>query len=294
MLVVTETVRSLLSLYPPSFHAEIEASLPSLSLQAQRLAMEVESAELEGIPYAEAVDRPDYPLMGRLHYGVRDLLQWHVPPAIREIFEALGRRAAEGGFDSLRRSLFAAARRNDKESAVMRFVFYEMIGMNLLLATWDNPGVEVSGSLDRVQADVQQQLEARLAMPEMHEADVRPLHVLVAEAMWRLHEDAENSSRFQLEETIAELVEIAQTTQIMRSLEAPDAAALRIGRDDETLGSQRIADRYPWHFPSRNSVDQRRARLGKKFRKEGALALSAEGVRVVDIMRGTSKKESSQ
>ena len=294
-MALTETVRSMLSLYPPNLRAEIEASLPTWSLQAQRLAMEVVSAECEGIPFAVAVERPDYPLMGRLHHGVRDLLQWHVPPQIREVFEAMGRRAAEGGFDSLRRSLFAIARRrNDNESALMRFIFYEMIGLNLLLATWDKPGIEVSGSLERVQADVQQQLEEALLMSEMHEADVRPLHVLFAEAMLRLGKDAKDSALLQFEETIENLVEVAERTQVLRSLEASDAAALRIGRGDKKLGSQQMADRYPWHFSSPNSVEQRRSRVHKKHREEGALALSAEGDRFVDIIRGTPQNQGSR
>ena len=295
MLALIETVRSLLSFYPRSLRAEVEAAMPVLSLHAQRLAMEVASAELEGIPFAEAIDRPDYPLMGRMHYGLRDLLQWRVPRAIRKVFETIGQLAAEGDFDSLRGSLFAVARRrDDNEGAVMRFVFYEMIGLNLLLATWDEPSVEASGALDRAQASVQQQLEELLLVPEMYEADVRPLHVLVAEAMLRLGKDAEDIMRHQFEDTIDDIVEITALTQISRSLEAPNAAALRVGRGEEELGSQQIADRYPWHFPSSNSVEQRRSRMGKRSRKEGILALSVRGEMFVDIMRATSRKEGAR
>jgi hypothetical protein len=295
MLALTETVHSLLRVYPPSIRAEMEAGLPALSSAAQSLALEVERAERDGIPFATAVDRPDFWFMGRVHHGLRDLLQRHLPPEIRKALEGFGRSVSEGDFDSLRRSLFVMARpRNDHQAAVMRFLLCEMVGLKLLVATWSDPVVEACGALDRAQANIQQQLNELLEMPEMYEADVRPLNVLIAEALIRLWQDTESSVRCQLAETIDELVELAELTQVIRSLDAPDAAAVRIGGGPERLGSQQIADRYPWYFPTSNSVDQRRTRLSRKTRKEGVLAVSAKEDRFVDILRRAPEKEGSR
>ncbi len=240
MLALTETVHSLLRVYPPSIRAEMEAGLPALSSAAQSLALEVERAERDGIPFATAVDRPDYWFMGRVHHGLRDLLQWRLPPEIRKALEAFGRSVTEGDRDSFRRSLFMMARpRNDQQAAVMRFLLCELIGLNLLVTTWEEPGVEASGALDRAQANVQRQLNELLDVPEMYEDDVRPLNVLVTEALIRLLNDAESSARFQLMETMDDLVELTSHTEILRSLDAPDAAAIRIGEAPKGLDRSR-------------------------------------------------------
>ena len=114
MLAVTTAVRSIASFYPPHFRAEIERDIPRLMLQAGSLALEVMRAEGDGIRYAEAVHRPEFPLMGRVHYGLADLLQWRLTPELREALQELARHAEAGEFDDARRLLFIVAfRRRD-------------------------------------------------------------------------------------------------------------------------------------------------------------------------------------
>lgn len=294
MLVLTQAVRSLLSFYPSRYLAEAEAALPMWSLQASRLALEVFGAEMEGIPFAKAVDMPGYPLMGRVHYGMRDLLQQRIPPEFREALTTMRRRVAAGDCEPIRRSLFAAARpRNDPEAALLRFFFVEAIGWNLLMETWNQPEIEVYGCLARVEEEAQACVERALEAPEMCDADVRPLNVLVAEAMIRLQQEASEVMHFRLEEGLEILSTLSEMTGRVRAFDAPDAAALRIGTGPEKLGSQQIADRYPWHFPSANAVEKRRSRVRRRV-EEKALSTTVEGERFVDIMLGNAPKEGSR
>lgn len=66
MQLVLDSVRIFAKHYPPWMQAEVEEALPSLSLEATRLGLEVMQAEQDGVPFADAVRRINFPLMSRL------------------------------------------------------------------------------------------------------------------------------------------------------------------------------------------------------------------------------------
>jgi hypothetical protein len=293
MLALTTAVRSIASFYPPRFRAEIERDIPRLMLQAGALAWEVMRAEEDGIRYAEAVHRPEFPLMGRVHYGLADMLQWRLTPELREALQELARHAERGEFDDARRLLFIIAfRRRDPEAAIARFLLFEGVCLNLLLATWDRPDVEAIGALAEVVAEAQTVVDELLGHPAMYEDDVRPLHVLVAEMVIHLeqrHARRVAALRNQMGEFLQDLVEQVEATRLVRSLDASDAAVFRPGPFPESFGSQQIADRYPWHFPSANAVEKRRSRLRARLRRQDWL-VDPRRDRVVDVLLGGDRK----
>ena len=231
--------------------------------------------------------------MGRVHYGLADLLQWRLTPELREALQELARHAEAGEFDDARRLLFIVAfRRRDPEAAIARFLLFEGVCLNVLLATWDRPDVETVGALAEVVEEAQTVVDELLAVPAMYQEDVRPLHVLVAEMLIRLeqrHAGKVTAIRNQVGDFLQDLSEQGEATRLVRSLYAPYASVFLPGPFPEKFCSHQIADRYPWHFPSANAVEQRRSRLRTRLRGCDWL-VEPRGDRVVDLLLGRGRK----
>ncbi|TAK27429.1 MAG: hypothetical protein EPO40_17575 [Myxococcaceae bacterium] len=276
--------------------AQVEHEMPALQRSAGRLALEVLDAEERGIPYIEAVSQASFPLMGRAHHGLLDMLQWRIPPALVEAMRAMLDLAGNGAFDPSRRLLFAiASRRSDPEAALARFLLYQAVRLNLYVRAWNSPELEAWGCIGRIEEETQHVLSGLLAVPEMYDDEMLPLNVLVAEAMLHLSRDAARMRRLLADEmgdVLGDLALMIEATRVVRTLEAADAAVFRPGRALEKLGSQQIADRFPWHFPSANSVDQRRRRFRKAF-DPGELP-EPPGDRFIDLMLSGLRKEDDE
>lgn len=297
MLALSKVARTIVELYPAQIRDELEQSIPRLMLQAGTLALEVMRAEEAGIPFSQAVERIDFPFMARVHFGVADLLQSRLPPAMLGVVKQLLDRAREGGFDDARQLLFeVAARRRDPEAAIARFLLFEAVCMNLLVFTWEQPDVGALGSLDAIEPEAERVVRELLEVPDLFESDVRPLHVLVVEMLVRLntvHERMLDSIRTELGGLTDDFEQQIEATRLVRALDARDAAVFRPGRFDDVPGSQRIADRYPHHFPSANAVEQRRSRLRRRLRK-GDFQVEPSGERLVDVILDEERKERSR
>lgn len=70
----------LLPFLPSSERQSVEQELPTLALLAHQLGVDVLVAEQQGLPYGEAVKRPEFLKMGRVYYGACNLLQYQLPP----------------------------------------------------------------------------------------------------------------------------------------------------------------------------------------------------------------------
>lgn len=291
MQFILDSVHALARHYPPWFQAEIAEALPALRLEAMRLALEVMQAERDNIPYADAVRRVDFPLMGRVHFGLEDLLQHRLPPFLREAIRSLIGAARCGEFDELRRAMFDGAANDDPQAALLRFLLYEGARFDLMVATWDIPELEVVGALARVDREAQRILQERLAMPHMHAPDVRPLHVLWADLALHAFGDAEAATQsLQDPESIGLVQRLTEITRIIRGLDAAYAAVARADAFSEEMGSQQLVDRYPWHFSTSNAVDKRRSRLRQAV-SEGRPPVVTDGSRLVDLIQGAAREE---
>lgn len=285
LLLIRNVIESVVPFYPAALRRQIRRELPALRTQALRLALEVLDAEAQELRFAEAVLRPDFPLMARVHFGIVDALCHRIPPKLRNAIRDAINAAARGDFDDGRQLMFAiATRRNDPEAALCRFVLWQAIRMNVFVMTWDEPLVEVSGVLAEVEADAENWLRSALEVPDMFDEDVRPLHVLVAEASFRITESvtAGISAEF-----AAELIQTVEDLHAVRAMYAADVAALWPGAANGPLGSQQVADRYPQHFSNANNVDQRRSRARRKKSRRPA------GDRLVDLLRDLSLPENA-
>ncbi|WP_437904697.1 hypothetical protein WME95_40870 [Sorangium sp. So ce327] len=284
MLMVRTVMNQVIAFYPQAIREQIEKELPTLALQAGQLGLEVMLAEHQGLRYAEAVVRPDFLKMGRVCWGATNLLQWRVPPEILLGLKAILKFAAGGGFDPARRLLFAiATRRDDPEAALCRFLLWVAVRLNLLIATWDAPEVEATGSLAEIDDVAEDVLRDVLDAGDFTDPELRPLHLLVSEMM--LHLRADVSVRFgdamtELGTAWSEMFTTADAIRRVRELDARDAAMFQPGRSSGALGSQQIADRFPQHFPSANAMEQRRSR-----RSRSSIPTSPPENRFIDLLR---------
>lgn len=130
-------IRQILPFLPAHLHESLERETPAVALDTMRLGMEVLAAELREVRVSAAVERSaEFPLMGQVYWGAQNLLQWQLPPSMREAFQTLLNQAIDGEFESWRRLLFAIARRKgDPEAALCRFLIWAAVRINLLIAT---------------------------------------------------------------------------------------------------------------------------------------------------------------
>jgi hypothetical protein len=299
MLPVLQGVRDqFLSFYPDHVRPDVEAALPELEIQAARLGMEVLHAERSGVSFAEAVRRPgDWPLMARVHFGILDFLQFELPRDLAKVVRVVfGRVQAWDGLEDLRRLAVchAALHRGRADSALARFALYEAIRLNLWLLSWDEPAAESLGCMTQLDRDAEAVLRDRLVQDEMFDEEVRPLHVLVADAASRLQvrfEEARAALAAETPEIIEFVTEtLCRATAEARCLNAADAATLRneyagcVG--DVPLESLLLSERHPQVLPSAEAVDMRRSRLRKKLGRGGRVR-----TRVIDVLRSAALTE---
>jgi hypothetical protein len=273
-----------LPFYPQSLHESIERELPTLGLQAYQLGLEVLVSEQQGIKFSAAVTRADCLKMGRVYFGASNLLQWRLPPSVFGALKELLNHAINGALNPARSLLFAIAGRNDPEGALCRFLIWTAVRVNLLVLTWDKPGVEIRGSLDEADNEAEAVLRRMLDAGGFNELDARPLHELVAEMMVYLS-ILDRALVCALNEFGSEMRELLINTEgleMVRRLDAPAAAVFRPGRSDGPLGSQQIADRYPQYFASANVVEQRRCRTLRQ-----SLSIEQPGDRLIDLIRSS-------
>jgi hypothetical protein len=269
--------------YPQSLHESIEGELPALGLLACQLGMEVLVAEQQRIRFSEAVTRPDFLKMGRVYFGASNLLQWRLPPRVFDALRDLLNHSINGALNPARTLLFAIARKNDPEGAFCRFLIWTGVRVNLLILTWDKPGVEIRGTLDDAEDEAEEVLRRMLDAQGTLEHDARPLHELMAEMMVYVElfdRTIVGALSKAGREFMEELLTNAEALEMVRNLDSPAAAVFNPGRSDGPLGSQQIADRFPQCFTWANVVEQRRCRVLKQ-----TLTIDPTGDRLIDLIR---------
>lgn len=277
--LIATLIRQILPFVPAHLHEPLEREAPAIALEVTRLGMEVLAAELREVRFSAAVERAaEFPLMGQVYWGAQILLQWQVPPSMREAFQVVLNQAIDGKFESWRRLLFAIARRKgDPEAALCRFLFWAAVRINLLIATWNQPQVQACGVLDDLEDRTEEVLKALFDIPDMEEPDCRPLHMLIAIV---LQESLVAMKPLLLGGMTETEAGAAEALGVVRALDARDAVMFNPGRSSGAMGSQQILDRYPQHdFKSPNAMEQRRSRIAKRL---GDLAVVSD--RLIDFI----------
>lgn len=209
MLMVTNVLKHVMVFYPPGVREEIEAEIPTIAMDMAHLGMQVLAAEQKGIRYADAVTNPEFLKMGRTYFGARIMLQWSLPPPIKEAVGKAIAHAMSGEIDHVQKIVFAiATRKHDPEAAVCRFLLWVAVQLNLLALTWDLPEIELLGALGEMEAKGETVLRDLLNVQEMSDDDVRPLHVLVAEMAIHMSQSTKKKFATTMREFGGELEEL--------------------------------------------------------------------------------------
>jgi len=282
----------LLDLYPQELRPDMAAAMQELLRDAFDLAREVDAAERAGIPFAEAArDTATYPTMARAHFGLLDLLHTEFAPHEHRTLEHVVTRAADADVDHVRRNWFlvAAEDRDTLSGPLMRFLLYQAVRLNVWVLTWgEGAALEATGAFRELDERAEVQLRSRLAMDEMHDPAVRPLHVLVAEAVDELSQIWDTRKR-ELTAGSRDAIELfrglARAADVARNLGAGDAALVRNeiegATGGEQIGSRELSERCP-SLASQNATDQRRRRLLARLHEDAAPEPS--GLRFIDLL----------
>ena len=122
--------------------------------------------------------------------------------------------------------------------------------------------VESIGVLDDMEHRAEVVLRRLLEVEDIHEPDCRPLHILIATV---LADTFDAAAPVLMGAMTAIEMEIGDALQIVRGLNARDAALFRPGRFTGAPGSQQILDRFPQHqYSSINAIEQQRTRIRKR------------------------------
>ena len=294
-LAVSNALDALLSVYPDTVRPEIEEGIPDLLRMAERLGLEVLQAEADGLTFAEAVRRPrDFPLMGRVHYGVIDIFQFELPTDLVAVFREMCRRARLLDASDLGRYMFAAAAVQDrsKDRAAMRFLIYECVRANAWALTFDSPHAEALGCFRDLDEVAEADLRKRLRAAAMFADDIRPIPILVAEAVEFLATEATARLACIKEAGTHELIFDALDTVLAqakaaREMATPRAAVLRnhyagdVG--DEPVALIELADRQPLAFPSHGAAKQTSKRMNDET--DRGQVMTHRRKRLIDIIR---------
>lgn len=287
--------------YPPEVREVLEAELPELKRQALRLALEIETAETQGLMYVDAVKRPmSFPLMTKLHHGAVAMLQYELPPEavahLRHFVESLVTRDSSDVW----RAVMAAMAAQTIEGALLRFVVYQATRIERWLRAWALPAVEASGALARIDRDAQQTLEHWLSQSSSLPSDVSVMKLVDAEIMVRLQvlsEERADELRALQVDAMDHFQAMVAAVTIARELSIEDAIVVR-NEYQEELGEQRLAsaelaDMYPDQFPSANAVDQRAHRVRTAIANR-ALPFRGDRPRLLDFFRALASETESK
>ena len=280
---VTTLLGHIAAVLPPSLRPLIYEAAPLLSVSAARLGLEALDSERRAIRFSSAVERAsEFPLMGRVYFGALNLLQWQVPANVRQALQAVLTQAITGNFESTRKLLFLIAqRKDDPEAALCRFLLWSAVRLNLLILTWGEPQVEALGVLDRIEDRTEAALRELLTIEDIRDPDCRPLHTLVAALLVDVYASAKHLLTGATTEADAEQLD---ALQIIRQLDARDAALFHPGRFSGIAGCQQILDRFPQHhYASVNAMQQQRTRTRKQVRNELA-GLNSKSDRFIDLI----------
>jgi hypothetical protein len=270
---------------------EIEAEL-------LRLAFEAHRAVEQGVGFgAAARDAEGFPSLQRLHAGVEDALRMTVSPELQVWLDDLRRGAEELGAmrDDLARLASAGA---PIERALARFLLFEAVRSNLLVAVWP-PGSgfqAVGGEPEDLDAIAESEVDLLVGRGAAVAAEERSFRVLLAAAMIELTRHAEllrEAVARSQDETVASLAEKSAIESRLRELDPVDAVLVRnelaryLGEERVTLEELMVLHPVLLGGHKRDALDQRISRFRRRVAAGGLEAVRRPGRRsLVELLLG--------
>lgn len=267
---------TLQSMLPPG--ADLQQGFQELKLLAAKAGLEAYEAELRGVPLSAAVgDEQSFPLLFRIHVGLRDMFTLELPKEIRQWAERALALGPSGHSDELQLQLGKMATDptlGAGERALARFGLFEFLCMGLQFADYAERGQLAALGIERRHLDelAEDKLTTWLQLPAEQAAAVRPLNVMLAAALEHLTVSGDVLQQEFLTLS-ADIVEAAEERKVLeqrlQEMNSPDALLIRnamadVGLlDEQYLTIETLQDQHSLALGTmkRNTLDQRLRRL---------------------------------
>jgi hypothetical protein len=260
---------------------ELERGLEQLGARLARLAVEVADAQAQGRRLAEAAaSELDYPILHRLHVGVRDLLTLSLPPPLVEWARQALAAPEAPVVDELQRglaALAASAEAAPASRAVARLFLFEAVRVHLIIAEHlSGSSIAAVGALPAdVDAIAEDEVDRFIAQAAaLGSAEVRPLNVLVSAGLISLeqHVGELKGVLARLEDDLATAFRVRAALELkLREMDAPDAVLIRNAfapaLDEQRLEVERLRAEHPLLLGDRkrDALDQQVSRLRRRI-----------------------------
>jgi len=262
---------------------ELERGLEQLGTRLARLAVEVADAEAQGRRLAEAAaNEMDFPMMHRLHLGLRDILTVSLPAPLA----AWARQVLDGPespiVDDFQRglaALAASAEAPPASRALARLFLFEAVRVHLIIAEHlSGSSIAAVGALpvdiDAIAEDEVDRFVAAAAAGDAELRDVRPLNVLVAAGLLSLEERVDDLKGVlaRIEDDLATAFKVRAKLELkLREMDATDAVLIRNAfapaLDEQRLEVERLKAEHPLLLGDRrrDAIDQQVSRLRRRI-----------------------------
>lgn len=273
-----------------------------------RIGLDALSAQQSGITFQEAAeDRENFPFLRRFHLGVTDILQVTLPPELLHVFEKLleAPPIATVALESFAR---AALNRNaaPAEAALLRFLLFEALRLNLVVAAWRNEAefVTAGARLRDIDVIAEKELNWLVNNAAALGPDDRPIQTLVAIGMESLlrHLSELRTALLGIKAEVDEppRMEVLQAKYeaYLRSMNLTDATLLGNRHaamfDEQRIPVELLQEDHPLALEgmSRAAMDQRVKRLADSV-EAGHGAIERQGTAIIDIINAHMKKATS-
>lgn len=260
--------------------AELHAALSQFETKLLAIAVDMHGAESRGVPLRCAVhDEINFPHLHRAHATIGDLLNMDVPAPLERWMRQVASTPPPVLAEQIQTRLaHEAGGALSPSSCAARFVLFECARAFLKLAAFRTDGAfeAVGASDEEIEEIAEENTDALIAMVPALPADIRPVHVLIASAMFELTETVEElrvSLRALGQDIALRLAEQAQIVRNLRDVEAVDAAliqnALAPSMGEQRVSLEQLQRKHPLLLGrrSRDALDQRASRLRKRLRQ---------------------------
>jgi len=263
---------------------ELERGLDQLGARLNRLAVELVDAQAQGLRLAQAAaNELDYPILHRLHLGIRDVLTLSLPPALAAWARQTLATPDTPALDDFQRGLAALAAAPPGERgaspasrALARLFLFEAVRVNLIVAEHlSGSSIAAVGALPAdVDAIAEAEVDEYVARAAEIDAEVRPLNVLVAAGLLALeqHVGELKGVLARIEDDLATAFRLRAALELkLRDMDAADALLIRNAfapaLDEQRLEVERLQAEHPLLLGERrrDAIDQQVSRLRRRI-----------------------------
>jgi hypothetical protein len=259
---------------------ELDRGLDQLGARLGRLAVEVADATAQGQRLADAAaNELDYPVLHRVHVGVRDVLTLSLPPPLVAWAKQVLAGPDSPMLDDFQRGLAALAASTEApvaSRALARLFLFEAVRIHLIVAEHlSGSSIAAVGALPAdIDVIAEAEVDRYVAVAAEIDGEVRPLSVLVGAGLLSLEEHVDDLKNVlaRIEDDLATAFRVRAALELkLREMDATDAVLIRNAfapaLDEQRLEVERLKAEHPLLLGDRrrDAIDQQVSRLRRRI-----------------------------